>query len=111
MFKFQRHHRETLDLMENQCAVFAFLELGGHPGGVGGAHSLGVVVDYLAVQFVLMRDALVGLEVEVQHRHGEGKPGPGRRDDGPLIGAGSKKAISDPQVLSSPLRVRPHTPI
>lgn len=97
--------------MENQCAVFTFLELGGHPGGVGGAHSLGVVVDYLAVQFVLMRDALVGLEVEVQHRHGEGKPGPGRRDDGSLIGAGSKKAISDPQVLSSPLRVCPHTPV
>ena len=49
-----------------------------------------------------MRNALVGLEVQVQHRHREGKHRSRWRDNRPLIGAGSKRAISEYTNLPNP---------
>lgn len=52
--------------MENQCAILAFLEPRRQHGTLS-THGLGVVAGDLAIQFVLVRDAVVGLKVEVKH--------------------------------------------
>lgn len=87
-----------------------FLEPSRPHSVIFGMHSLWVIVDDLAVQFILVRNALIGLEVEVQYRHREGQPGPWWRDNRPLVRAASNKRISDytdPQALPAQLSEHP----
>lgn len=87
-----------------------FLEPSRPHSVIFGMHSLWVIVDDLAVQFILVRNALIGLEVEVQYRHRKGQPGPWWRDNRPLVRAASNKRISDyidPQALPAQLSEHP----